>query len=60
MKTESDIADLVKHIKKAFPHGCSGINCDQCILCYAEDGSVEYDICSVLFNQDSRSWLREV
>ena len=54
MKTEADIADLVKHIKKGFPQGCAGVNCDQCVLCYAEDGTREHDICKLLFNHEIR------
>ena len=32
MTPEEKIAALVEHIKKEFPKGCKGVNCDDCPL----------------------------
>ena len=50
MTPEEKIAALVEHIKKEFPKGCMGVECETCPLNVGDDTSFEHDICMILAN----------
>lgn len=58
MTPEEKIKALVEHIKKVFPNGCRDVVCNNCQLRNAEHGTIEHDVCDVLYNEMNRSQRR--
>ena len=60
MTPEEKITALVEHIKKEFPEGCKGVECDNCPLFESKIGEpMECDICEMLAMIESRTRFNE-
>ena len=55
MTMEEKIEKLVAHVKKEFPHGCEGVECEDCVLhgeYEADDWTIPALVCDLLSERE--------